>query len=658
MARCFEKDRRRRLRDIGDARIELEKVEAGDVGTAKDGAGGRAGLPLWTAAVLGPLLIAVGVGLASMFRSPAPDAPEIHLAMPLPDHVVDSRELRQAGFDEIRRKIREDDPHRPSTRITTLGDASTTSARNRQTDPAGLAKQLRGDLDWITIKGLEKDQARRYGSATELAADIRRHLQHEPVSAGPPSTVYHFRKFVRRHRVGVAAGIAVALALVLGFGAATVGLVRAVQAEELTRQEAERANREAETARQVSDFMIGLFEVSDPSEARGNTISVREVLDRGAEEIETTMGSSPEVQARMMVAMGHVYRNLGLYAEARPLFLGALETRRSELGADHPDTLESVRAMGFLLQSEGKLDEAEIHYREALEGRRRLLGDEDVKTLEVINDKGVLFQMRGEFQEAEAYFREALEGRRRMLGAGHAETMSSYTNMALNLTAQGRADEAEVYQREALEVNRQTLGDDHPETLKSINNLGFTLLAQGKLEETEPLYREALDGRRRVLGDDHPETLISFNNMGFLLASQDKLAEAEPFYREALEGNRRVLGNDHPDVLLSIGNLGDLYTSQGKFDEALELLSEAEAGVRRVLPREHVLTGFTIRKYGRCLTGLRRYDEAETALLEAHEILVAAVGADHPQTAKVKVNLAELYEAWGQPDRAAEWRNP
>ena len=231
----------------------------------------------------------------------------------------DSRELRRAGLAEIQRKIREEEPPRPSTRVNSLGEQSTGIAQSRRTDPTTLVKRLRGDLDWIVMKALEKDRTRRYGTAADLAADIGRHLDDEPVTAGPPSASYRTRKFVRRHRVGVTAAAAVVLALILGMVGTIIGLIRANEAEAQAREEAEMST-------QVSDFLVELFEVSDPSEARGNTITAREILDRGAERIGSQLETQPAIQARLQSTMGRVYSGLALFGPARDLQESALKT--------------------------------------------------------------------------------------------------------------------------------------------------------------------------------------------------------------------------------------------------------------------------------------------------------------------------------------------
>jgi len=216
-----------------------------------------------------------------------------------------ARELRKAGFDEIRRQIREVDPLRPSMRLSTLGEKSADAAQKRQTEPAALTRQIRGDLDWITMKALEKDRARRYGSPSDLAMDIGRYLVDEPVQAGPPGTFYRMRKFVRRHRIGVTAAAAALIALVAFTGTVTV------QAKRIA-VERDRANREAEISKRSEEFLISLFEVSAPSKSRGNSVTAIELLEEGTKQIERDLAGQPEVRASLMAMVEQAHDQLGL----------------------------------------------------------------------------------------------------------------------------------------------------------------------------------------------------------------------------------------------------------------------------------------------------------------------------------------------------------
>jgi non-specific serine/threonine protein kinase/serine/threonine-protein kinase len=546
---------------------------------------------------------------------------------------------RRVGLDEIRRRIREDEPPRPSARLASGAIRVDEILRARRTELAPLRRALRGDLDWIVMKALEKDVDRRYPSPSDLAADLERHLAHEPVAAGPPGALYRARKFLRRHRLGTAFAASVLVLL------AAFGVSRGIQARRIVR-ERDRANLEAEASERVSRFLIDLFEVSDPGQARGETITAREILDQGAGRIERELADQPELQARLMATMGVVYKKLGLHDRSAPLLQKSREIRSAVLGEEHPDTIRSLLEIAELRFQEGRLQEAETTLREARETSVRALGEEHPHALAALGDLAVALHFQGRLDEAETLYRDALERRARVLGEGHPETLETMNNLAALLVGRGDLAMAETYLRRALAGRRAAMGADHPDVLDTTMNLGVVLQALGRLDEAEPVCREAVDLGRRIR-PDHPKTLVSINNLGKLLERQGKLDEAARYYQEALEAFRRVVGDDHADTLSAMGNLADLYTTQGRLQEAEPLLAAAVRGVRRTLPREHVVTGYTLRKQGRFLTAAGRHAEAESALREAVEILTAAGGADHPQTVRAREDLARLHEARG-----------
>jgi len=551
----------------------------------------------------------------------------------------DSRELREAGFDEIRRRIREDEPSKPSTRLSTLdGERSTESAKRRKTDPSTLRRLLSGDLDWITMRALEKDRARRYGSPNELAADIGRHLKHEPVLASPPSTIYRATRFVRRHRIGVAVAVAAFLLLV------------AFAVRE--RIQANRIAREAATAEQVSEFLVGLFEVSDPSEARGKSITAREILDKGAKEIDGTLADQPELQARLMTTMGDVYRKLGLYSQGETLLEQALETRRGLYGDDHPDTLRSMNSLADLYLEQGRYDEAEPLYLVTIETRKRVLGDDHPGTLSSMGNLALLLFRQGRYDEAEPLYLDTIEIQKRVLGDDHASTLGSMGNMASLYLDQGRYDEAEPLYLETLETQKRVLGDDHPDTLISMGNLANLYVDQGRYDEAEPLYLETLEIQKRVLGDDHPDTLISMGNLANLYNDQGRYDEAEPLYLETLETQKSVLGDDHPYRLTSTNNLANLYREQGRYDEAEPFYLETLETQERVLGDEHLNTLITVHNLACLYRDTDRLDEAGRGFERVQRFCDAKLRPEHGFSLANLDEHAKLLRRTGDDDGA------
>ena len=447
----------------------------------------------------------------------------------------DAKALRAAGYGEIQRIIREEEPPKPSTRLSRLDDISTAATKREESDPRTLLREIRGDLDWIVMRAMEKDRTRRYGSPQELAADIGRYLSDLPVLASPPSAAYRTRKFVRRHRVGV--GVAAASVLVLVAFAGTM----AVQAGRIAR-ERDQVKLESETAKQVSEFLTGLFRVSDPGEARGNSITARELLDNGAKEIEEGLKDQPALQARLMGTMGRVYQNLGLYPRAEALIKQAVGTNRRVLGDDHADTLRTMQGLASVYYYQARFDEAEPLQFKVLETRRRVFGDEHPETLQAMNDLALVYVGQRRFDEAEPLYIEGLEAQRRVLGDDHVETLRSLGNLAGVYWNQGRFDEAEPLFIECLEAQRRVSGDDHPDTLSSLNNLALIYQAQGRYGEAELMYLETLEARKRVLGDRHPITATSLYNLACLAAVQGDKAKGLDWLRQSVDAGFNAAG--------------------------------------------------------------------------------------------------------------------
>jgi serine/threonine protein kinase len=251
----------------------------------------------------------------------------------------------ESGIDEVRRQIREEEPLKPSTQITTLGESSLEIAQQRQTTAVNLTRELSSDLDWITMKALEKDRARRYSSAADLAADIERYLTNQPIEARPPSTAYRVGRFVRRHRFGVAVASAVVL---LAFAVAMT-----IQAGRIA-QERDRASDQARAKERIADFLKDLFKVPEPSRARGNSITAREILDEGVKKIEN-LNDQPATQADLMQTMSEVYESLGLYGEAERLIGKGRDTRSRVFGEDPPSAAESISTLATHCEAVAKV---------------------------------------------------------------------------------------------------------------------------------------------------------------------------------------------------------------------------------------------------------------------------------------------------------------
>ncbi|HKD81059.1 MAG TPA: serine/threonine-protein kinase [Candidatus Angelobacter sp.] len=543
-------------------------------------------------------------------------------------------EVKGKTVHEVLRQLREQDPPLPSTRIQTEKDA-TPEAGARGTSPGQLRAVLKGDLGWIAMKALEKDRNRRYQTPLEMAADIRRFLNNEPIVARPVSAAYQLKKYVRRHRVGAAFAVAMAL-VVVGF--------TFMQARQLRR-----TTRERDRADRVTEYMANMFKVSDPSEARGNTITAREVLDKASKDIDSGLTQDPELQAQMMVLMSRVYQSLGLYSRSETLARQAAAIRTRVLGPEHPQTLEAMDRVEWALNLERKAAEAEKLERETLAIRRRVLGDDDPNTARSIAYLAWSIQDQLRYAEAEPLARSAFDIRRRRLGPEHQDTLESMRDLAISLEMTGRTEEAENLLRDALEIRRRVLGNDHPDTLTLMGNLAFTLRREGRYPESERLLREALEIRRRVLGNDHPGTASSLSDLALTLMLQRRYPEAEKLLREAADINSRMLGNDHPNTVHSMQRLGGTLMYEGHYRDAEIVLLKVIDVQRRVSSKE---LPTTLTNLGITLAHEGHYAEAERCMREAIEKAVQVLGPESPDTAEVWYGLACI-EALGGKTQAA-----
>jgi eukaryotic-like serine/threonine-protein kinase len=595
------------------------------------------------------------------------------------------KELRSAAYAEIQRIIREVEPPKPSTRLSANTDTIASVAANRRTEPRRLDGIIRGELDWIVMKALEKDRQRRYETANGLAMDIRRYLSGEAVVAAPPSTAYRFKKFIRRNRVMVTGVGSVAVALVAGFGTALwqareaslqrdaavlAGQKEAQQRAEAEQQRtraderavaaerAEKAERDrADQLKRVSDFQAQMLGQIDTTRAGVDLMT--DVRERFVASLEKAGVPEAERATRADSLRQELIRVNATDAAAamidRTILKPAISTIDKQF-KDDPATDASLRqALADLYYTIGLYDAAFPLQESALATRRRVLGEEHPDTLTSLKRIGILLRDRGMLAEAEPYCREAVEKSRLVLGSEHPDTLFSINSLGLVLQAQGKLAEAEPFYREAVATSRRVLGAEHEQTLTSINNMGFLLYAKDELAEAEPFWREALETSRRVLGEEHPDTLIQLNNMAALLQSQGKFAEAERYYREALDKRRRGQGEAHPDTINAIANMGALFTAQGKLAEAEPYYRDALEKRRRVLGDEHPSTLTSIANMGFLLYAQGKFDEAEPYWREALETRRRVLGEEHPDTLTSVNNMSAVLRAQGKLEEAESY---
>ena len=479
----------------------------------------------------------------------------------------DPKTLRRAGFDEIRRMIREDEPPKPTTRLSGLGQLAKEIAQKRRTDVDSLEREIGGDLEWIVLKAMEKDRTRRYPSSSELAADIERHLRHEAVSACPPSSAYRVRKFVRRHRVGV--GLAVGAVLLLAVFAITMTL----QAQRIAREQV-RTARERDRAERVTAFLVSLFEASDPEKAKGHDVTARELLDRGVVRLQGELKDEPQTRAALFHTIGLVFVALDRRDSAKAAFEQALQIRRSVAGADRLGLAETLKELGHIDADRGNLDRAEAEYREALIIRREALGDNSVKVADSLTNLGNIQWHRGQMREAEKLYRDAVSAAERG-GAPADDIARLQTAVAAALIQEDRLEEAIGILTESLAKLRQTRGPENNLVLNVMNNLSGAEFQAGRYEEAERFQRELLATRRKILGNDHYDVALALYNLGDTLTELGRYAEAEAALAESRDIWRRSLPQPHVQVAWALNDLAWPLREEGRLDEADKALREA-----------------------------------------------------------------------------------
>jgi eukaryotic-like serine/threonine-protein kinase len=517
----------------------------------------------------------------------------------------------------VRLASRESTAPRPSERLQTLGRDASLVAHARGVDLERLRRELRGDLDWIVLKALEAERSRRYPTANALALDLQRARNDEPVSARPPSASYRIGKFVRRHRAGVVTASLVALALLSTTILASVGWVRATRAEA-------RAEAEALAAREVTDFVVGLFQVFDPDEPRGvippRDITARELLDRGAQRALVQLAEQPAQQGRILQTIGSAYVSLGLFEEATRqleralaarqrvppsgapeisethLSLGqaarglgeyttaerhmmrALELREAEVGPMHTDVAEVLAALALVRFRQGRLAEAESLYLRVVLIDDASLDPEDPRLARDLMGLGVIYWSQGRFAEAEPTMRRSLEVKERVLGPDHPELASVLNNLGAVYFMLGRYGEAQRHYERTRSIYERTLDPMHPNVASVLNNLGETHWKLGRPELAEPLLRRALAIKEARLAPGNPTIAVTLNGLAGVLRDRGAFAEAERTYRRALEIRVRHYPRGDPNIAESARDLAALLRQLGREGAARAVEAEVVDG--------------------------------------------------------------------------------
>jgi tetratricopeptide (TPR) repeat protein len=552
----------------------------------------------------------------------------------------DGQRLRSAAWDEMLRIIREEEPPKPSMRLSSVKRATASVAAPRE--PAQLARFVRGDLDWIVMKCLEKDRARRYETVNGLAMDVQRHLDGGAVLAAPPSVAYRLRKFVRRNRATAGTAGGIALALVLGLGAASYGLVQAGRERDVARSLLNRVEA-------TLDFLREVVTMADPAQARGGNLTLREALDAHARRVdEGALRQQPLVEADVRTWIGETFAALAVYDQAETQYLAAIGILSRVLGPEHRETL---RVRTKLMQSYvacSRHESAESIGREVLDAQRRVLGSKHPDTLATLSELSRVLQRAAKYREAEAAAREVIRGREHALGRDHPDTAEAMGYLAHVLVFLNGAAEAVTLCREAVEITQRALGPEHPRTLEAMHFLGLSLNRLDRLEEAESLERRVLAARRRILGADHTDTLRTLSNLGDTLDRAGKRDEAERVEREAFEGLRRTLGPGNAKTIRAQMTLGGIVGRQGRRADAVLILEDAFAHAERELGALNADTLYVLQYLARALHADGRHGEAEVFIRMWMDRVRKVADPDDPRIPAALDILSDVLEAQGR----------
>jgi serine/threonine protein kinase/predicted Zn-dependent protease len=613
---------------------------------------------------------------------------------------LDRQRLPEAGVLELLRRIREEDPPKPSTRLSTTEELPAIAA-SRGLEPRRLSGLVRGELDWIVMRALEKDRGRRYETANAFAMDLERYLRDEPVLAGPPGAGYRLRKFLRRHKGPVLAAALVVGALVAGIIGTTCQAVRATLAERLlgvrfdqlkqasqakdeaieqeraanaakeAALERERAEKEAKeealtqtkAALKQSDAVAVLvesvFRGVDPEAAVSdlNGELVRR-LDEVAARLEKEYAGDALVQARLRNAMGLTRLGLGEFDKAAALFRQALNAREAALAPDHPDTLESQSNLGEAYRRSGQMGRALLLHTRALEGRRAKLGPDDDATLESMNFLAMTYVDSGDLGTALPMLKDVLN---RRLAKGNADdplVLSAMNNLAQGYVRAGRLAKAVTLHKAAWDRAGEVLGPDHPATLQYLHDLAVAHHTSGQFGKALPLLEEAVRLRTAKLGPEHPHTLRSTNDLAGVLVSMGEFERGLELHKQVWEKMKVRLGPDHPGTLVTQGDLALAYHDAGQLDKAVPLLEDAVGKMRKQLGADHPATLICASNLGKTYLDAGRIPDARKLLEETLGRMKARFGPDYLLTLKAMNDLGVAYLDADELDKALELLAP
>lgn len=594
---------------------------------------------------------------------------------------------------EVEQIICEKQPTRPSTAITKVlperEDAENTLKKvssNRQTKTEQLQKNLKGDLDTIVLKAIRKEPDRRYESAEQLAADIRHYLTGRPVMAHPDSMGYRTRKFIRRHRIG-AISTAIIILLVIGY------IITVTWHSQQTQAALVKAEQETKKAEQVTDFLMDMFEASNPEESLGDTVTAQTLLEQGIEQAQQ-LKDQPVIYAQMLDVTGLVYMNLGQYEQAQSLLKQAYDIRHTHLEAPHPEISESLHNLGVLFWENGQYNEAEKYLRDALKMLQKIHEGEHESLANTMNALAIVLKELRKFEQAEPLHRKALEMNRNIFGEKHKAVAQSLSNLGNFLESLGDYKQAKEYYQESLEIYQELYGNNHPLVAALLTNLGRITERLGNLETSLDHHQMSLEIKRAIYDDDHPDIAKSlyhlgrvnmdlenldiaqqqleqalaiqqvsldsfhpnlsqtYNTLGILMHRKGNLEASQQFYQEALAIKEVRLGENHSDIGIQLNNIALVLIKQKKYDEAMDLLQKSKSIMLHNFEDDHPLLTYPLLGIAHVYLDTDEPEKAEPLLRESLDIQLSAMGEDHWMVGLIKSRLGRCLTAMREFEKA------
>src|SRR5579864_858069 len=551
---------------------------------------------------------------------------------------LDKKRLKQAAFAELLRVIREEEPQKPSTRLSNSTDSLPSVSAQRQMEPARLTKLVRGELDWIVMKALEKDRNRRYETANGFAMDVQRYLADEPVQACPPSAGYRLRKFARRNKDPVLAAALVFLSLVAGIIGTTSGLLfankawgaeskakldalekkgqaeRNAIAAQLANEAAQKRLSQLEKGNKIlASIFIDLNPKANQTDGTLRT-ALGERLDDAVRQLQGEAVGDPVAVARLQATLGRSLTSLGYADKGEGLLLLARKTFTDELGPTNPDTLASM------------------------------------------NDLALTYEHLARYADAIKLHEETLALRKANFGADHPDTLVTMNNLANSYASSGQQQDALKLRVETLALRKAKLGPDHPDTLMTMHNLANSYERLGRIKDALELREQTLASRRLALGPRHYDTLTTMNNLGDSYIAVGRLADALKLREEVLEAYRERYGPDHPDTLLTKHNVAVCLYALGRYADALKVFDETLTALKAKLGADHPMTLNCMNGLAACFVDLDRPNDAVKLFEQVLALRRVKLGPQHSETLVAMNNLANSYDANGRRADALKLR--